>query len=167
MKTVYLISVFIHIISAVVWIGGMTFIILVLVPALRKNVERQTFSKLFHLVGVRFRRIGWISLFLLIATGMFNLNFRGYDMKDLWSGELFSGDFGHVLLQKLIAVVVILVISVVHDFIIGPKASRILTQQPMSPEAARYRKAAAWMGRINFLLGIIVVAMGILLVRGW
>lgn len=167
MKTVYLISVFIHILSAIVWVGGMTFLILVLVPALRNNVDRKTFSTLFHRVGVRFRWIGWISLSLLVLTGIFNLNFRGYDMADLWSGALFSGGFGHLLMQKLIAVGVILAISMIHDFWTGPTATRLSRQDPGSPGAARYRKAAVWMGRVNFLLGLIVVAMGILLVRGW
>lgn len=167
MKTVYLISVFIHIISAIVWVGGMTFLILVLVPALRNNVDRKTFSTLFHSVGVRFRSIGWISLLLLVVTGIFNLNFRGYDMADLWSGALFSGGFGHVLMQKLIAVTVIFSISIIHDFWTGPEATRLSREDPRSGKAANYRKAAVWMGRINFLLGLAVVGMGILLVRGW
>lgn len=167
MKTVYLISVFIHIVSAIVWIGGMTFMIMVLVPALRKNVDRKTFSALFHSVGVRFRKIGWIALLLLIITGVYNLDFRGYDLEDLWTGALFMGEFGHVLMQKLIAFSAILLISIVHDFWIGPTATRLARQDPLSQQTARYRKSAAWMGRINFMLGIIVVAMGIVLVRGF
>jgi len=166
-RILYLLSVFIHITSAIVWIGGMTFIILVLVPVLKRGDFRDNFSKLFHMVGVRFRWIGWISLLFLVTTGIFNLNFRGYDLPDLWSGRLFSGNFGHVLLQKLIAVTVIFIISIVHDFWIGPNATKLAGTNPQSPEGMKYRRLASWMGRINFLLGLIVVAMGILLVRGF
>ncbi len=166
MKILYLVSVFIHILSAIVWVGGMVFLVAILVPVLKNYEDKSLFSKLFHLVGVKFRLIGWISLLLLIITGIFNLDFRGYDMVDLWNGTLFKGTFGHVLMQKLIAVAVILVISILHDFWIGPKATKLATEKPFSPEHMRYRKMASWIGRINFLLGLMAVAMGIVLVRG-
>lgn len=166
MRTTYLLSVWIHILSAVVWIGGMFFIILVLIPIFRRPEYRNIYSKLFHLVGTRFRWIGWISLILLILTGSINLAYRGYNFSDLWSGRVFQGSFGHILFYKLIFVILILILSVLHDFWIGPRATSLALSNPASLESLRFRRTASWIGRINFLLALIIVAFGIMLVRG-
>ena len=41
-----------------------------------------------------------------------------------------------------------------------------MRQQPGSPEALRLRKSASWFGRINVLLGLVAVLMGVMIVRG-
>lgn len=144
----------------------MFFLILVLVPVLRRPEYKSIFSRLFQNVGRRFRTVGWVSLLVLLFTGVTNLLFRGYSASDILSGRVFQGSFGHILLQKLIIVVLIFIISIVHDFWIGPKASALMRQGPGSPEALMYRKAATWLGRVNFILAILVVALAVLLVRG-
>ena len=166
MQILYLVSVWLHIIASIIWVGGMFFLILVLVPVLRRPEFESVFSKLFLKIGRRFRTVGWISLFLLVLTGIINLAFRGYGLSDFLSGRIFAGSFGHVLLQKLILVVLILLISVTHDFWIGPRATALIRREPMSPESRKYRRMAVWLGRLNFILAILVVALAVLLVRG-
>lgn len=144
----------------------MFFLILVLVPVLRSPEYESIFSKLFLKIGRRFRNVGWISLCLLVLTGIINLAFRGYGLSDLMSGAVFAGTFGHILLQKLIAVVLILLISLAHDFWIGPRALALIRQDPRSPESRKYRRMTAWLGRLNFILAILVVALAVILVRG-
>ncbi len=162
----YFISVLIHILSAVVWVGGMFFLVLILIPVLRKPEYQSIFSTLFRQVGVRYRLIGWVSLILLLVTGTINLAYRGYGFSDFFSGLIFRGTFGHILLQKLIFVGIILVLSIVHDFWIGPRTSALIRQDPVSPESMRYRRMASWLGRLNFIMAIIIVALAVMLVRG-
>jgi len=69
----YHISVFIHIISAMIWVGGILFMVLVIVPLLRKKDLKDNAAILVQKVGVQFRLVGWISLILLLITGIFNL----------------------------------------------------------------------------------------------
>jgi uncharacterized membrane protein len=162
----YLLSVWLHILSAVVWIGGMVFLALVLVPVIRRPENRAIAASLIHSTGVRFRWVGWACLGLLIFTGTFNLVYRGFDWVDLWSGRILQGPFGLVLGIKLLLVAAILVFSVLHDFIIGPRATASWQVNPTSPEAMRRRHAAAWIGRINLFSGLVVFALGVMLVRG-
>lgn len=162
----YSVSVWLHILSATVWIGGMAFLVLAVVPVTRQPEFRGLAATLIRLVGQRFRVIGWICLGLLAVTGFANLAFRGFTLESLWTGTLFSGDFGRTLAVKLVLVAAILSLSVLHDFVIGPRASALLQSDPGSPDAARLRRAAAWLGRINLLLAIVVVALAVLLVRG-
>ena len=74
--TLYIVSVWTHIVAATIWIGGMLFLVLVLIPALRGLDNRGLAATLVHHVGVRFRGIGWLSLLLLVLTGAVNLAMR-------------------------------------------------------------------------------------------
>lgn len=166
MRALYLLSVWTHILAVTVWLGGMFFLVLVMVPATRRLEERSTAARLISWTGKRFRWIGWISLSLLLLTGAFNLAYRGYTWADLWSGALFNGFFGRTLGVKLLLVAVVFGLSALHDFVIGPRASQRARRKPGSPEALRYRRAASWMGRLNLLLALVIVLLGVMMVRG-
>ena len=164
--SLYVLSVWIHILAAAFWIGGMLFLVVILVPALRKLEDRQLAVRLVRETGRRFRLAGWIALITLAATGTSNLYLRGVRWPQLMTPEFWKLPFGSVLAAKLSLVLVILVISAVHDFSIGPRASASLQANPTSPEALRLRSLATWFGRLNLLLALIVAACGVMLVRG-
>jgi hypothetical protein len=55
----------------------------------------------------------------------------------------------------------------VHDFYLGPASTRLLqTANPDGRRAAALRRQAAWVGRINALFVLAVLALAVLLVRG-
>lgn len=166
MRTLYLLSVWLHILAAAVWIGGMLFLALVLVPALRRPTYRGTAQRLIYETGLRFRAVGWTALALLVLSGVFNLTFRGYTWDDLWAGGLWQGPFGRTLALKLVLVAFILALTALHDFVLGPRASARLMEDPDSPEARRLRLRASWIGRLNLLLSLLVLALAVALVRG-
>ena len=155
-----------HILAAVVWIGGMVFLALILVPVLRRSEYRDLAASLIHFTGLRFRSVGWGCLGVLFLSGAFNLAYRGVGWTEVWRGETFQGSLGRTLGLKLVLVAVIFLLSAVHDFHIGPRATALWRANPGSPEARRLRQQASWIGRLNLLLALIVVALGVLLVRG-
>ena len=167
MRVVYVLSVWLHILAAVIWIGGMAFLALVLIPVLRLPENRDFAAGLIHATGVRFRWVGWVCLGLLLVTGTINVSFRGFSWTDVGSGRIFQAPLGKALGIKLLLVAVILLISVVHDFLIGPRASVSGQENATLPRARRLRRQASLLGRVNLLLGLIVVALGVVLVRGW
>jgi uncharacterized membrane protein len=63
---VYQLSVFLHILSAIVWIGGILFLALVVVPAMRglPPAERAALS---GAVGRRFRTVGWACIGVVVV----------------------------------------------------------------------------------------------------
>ncbi|MFQ5795545.1 MAG: hypothetical protein ACE5JP_10915 [Candidatus Bipolaricaulia bacterium] len=73
MHVLYLLSVWLHILAAAIWIGGMVFLALILVPVTRRPEHRGIAVSLIHWTGVRFRWVGWICLGLLLLSGIFNL----------------------------------------------------------------------------------------------
>jgi putative copper resistance protein D len=167
MRFFYLLSVWLHILAAATWLGGMLFLALVVVPSLRRPEYQSMAAPFVHRLGVRFRWLGWLCLGLLILSGTFNLIYRGYGWDDLWSGRLWQGPFGQALGIKLFLVAVILVLSAMHDFRIGPRATALWQANPASPEAKRWRRQASWIGRLNLILALVVVALAVILVRGW
>lgn len=98
-----------------VWLEGMVFLVLVLVPVVRRSEYRGHAAGLIHWTGQRFRWIGWGCLILLVLTGTFNLAYRGYGWADVWDGTLWAGAFGRTLGVKLLLVAVVFVLSAVHD----------------------------------------------------
>jgi uncharacterized membrane protein len=164
MHTVYLFSVFLHLIAAMTWVGGMIFLVVVVVPMLRRDRERA--GALMRDMGRRFRPVGWVALVILVVTGVFNVYRRGYGLEDFVTGTVFAGQWGRVLAHKLTLVGVILVMSAVHDFKIGPEATRLMSEGGDPARAEKLRKTASVLGRITFALALAVVALAVSLVRG-
>ena len=133
-----------HVMAAITWIGGMLFIALVLVPVTRRVGDPALRTRLVQEAGQRFRTVGWIALGLLLLSGLGNLWFRPY--------LLGVGRFQ----WKLGLVVLALVLSAVHDFVLGPRAGR-----PGADPALRVR--ASWLARANVVVVVLAVLLGLAL----
>lgn len=164
MPSLYYVNVTIHVLAAMLWLGGMFFLGVVGAPALRAVEPPALRQRLFQELGVRFRTVGWIAITVLVLTGLVNLHYRGWLH---WNGVLASPAFwktsvGTALAVKLLSVVVMLAVSAVHDFVLGPLAGRV---RAGTPEAIAFRKRAAWLARLNALLGVVVVVAAVRLPR--
>jgi putative copper resistance protein D len=135
---------FVHVLAAVTWLGGMLFIALVLVPVTRGLDDAALRGRLVRDSGRRFRTVGWIALGLLVVTGLANLAFR----PELLGAPRFWA--------KAALVALALVLSAVHDFVLGPRAGR-----PGADPAARVR--ASWLARVNVLIVLAIVLLGLAL----
>ena len=165
MPALYYLNVTVHVLAAMLWLGGMFFLAVVGAPALRAVQPPALRQQLFQTLGVRFRAVGWWAIGVLVVTGIINLYYRHWLH---WHGVLGNAAFwgtgpGRTLSAKLGAVGAMLVVSFVHDFIIGPRAGRVA---PGTPEAMRLRRQAAWLARANAMLGLIVVIAAVRLARG-
>ena len=161
--SLYLVNVFLHVLAALVWLGGMFFFALVGAPVLRTIPSDALRAELFSRLGERFRTVGWIAIIVLLVTGTLNLYFRGLlDGDVLGSTEFWSTPFGSALMWKLGAVAVMLVVQAVHDFHLGPAAGRA---QPGTEVALRMRRRAALLARVSALLGLLVLVAAVKLVR--
>jgi putative copper export protein len=165
MHALYLVSVWLHILAATVWIGGMAFLVLVVVPWLRSG-NRASAGTFLRETGERFRNVGWTCFGIVLVTGSFNLWIRGVRLSDFGRSAWLSSAFGQTVLLKLGTFAVVLVVSTVHDFSVGPRASRAIARDPQSPEAHSLRRRASLLGRLNVVLALVLVAAGVMLVRG-
>ena len=166
MQSLYHISVFLHILSAIIWIGGMLFMAMIVVPVTRKPDFQALAGRLFTEMGTKFRNVGWACLILIFITGFLNLTGRFGSMGIMSDPAFWTGPFGGALASKISIFILIVLMSIVHDFFIGPKAAKLLAQNPDDPKAIKLRNAASWFGRINLFLGLLVVYLAIGMIRG-
>jgi copper resistance protein D len=166
MQGLYLVSVFLHMMAAIVWVGGMIFLVIVLVPAIRRPEFGGVAAALVRWSGLRFRWVGWVCFGVLLITGIANLLYRGIGWQELQSAEFWQGSFGYTLTIKLSLVAVILAVSALHDFLVGPRAAAAWQTNPTAAETRCLRRWAVHLGRVNLLLALAVIAFGIMLVRG-
>jgi uncharacterized membrane protein len=166
MRTLYLLSVYIHILSAVVWVGGIAFVVLIVVPYLRSG-DRAVAARVLSATGRRFRTVGWVCFGLILVTGTFNLWSRGVRLENFVDRAWLATPFAHAVVAKLSVFTLVLAVSAVHDFWLGPRATALLERRGPSDEAARMRRHASLLGRANALLALLLVALGVILVRGW
>ena len=162
----YHLSVFIHILAAMFWIGGMLFTVAVLVPASRDKLLKNKKGAFFTLIGKKFSRISWMLFIVLIITGITNLLARGYTLPSLMTAAFWNSYMGSKLFIKLHLFAAVLIISGIHDFYAGPKAAKLIDEQPESAKTKRMRKLSSWLGRLNLLLGLAILYYAIRLLRG-
>ena len=160
----YHLGVTLHVLAALLWLGGMFFLAAVGAPVLRRVEPPALRARLFRELGERFRAVGWACIGVLLVTGTANLWFRGWWGMEVWgSGAFWASRPGRALGWKLAAVAVMVAASAVHDFVQGPRAARLA---PGTPEAVAARSRAAWLARVNAAVGIVLVAVAVRLARG-
>ncbi len=146
-------SLYLHIVAAVLLVGGMLFLSTVLAPYLRTISDPAEKSKIFQAVGGRFRLWGWAALGVLLITGPLNLYLKGISPVAIFDPAFCSTAYGKILVTKLILVLIIITTSLTHDLWLGPAARK----------SKKYSKIALIMGRGNLLIALVIIALAVML----
>lgn len=164
MSSWHYLTVGLHVLAAVLWLGGMFFLAVVGAPVLRRVEPPALRAQLFRQLGMQFRWVGWVAIGVLLMTGILNLHFRGLLAADvLLSAPFWKSGYGSALAVKLTSVAVMLGLSAAHDFVLGPAASQAA---PDSPHARALRRRSAWVARVNVVVGLVLLAAAVRLARG-
>ncbi len=150
------ISLFFHVMAAILWIGGMLFLTLVIAPFLRSLNDRKQQSILYQAVGTRYRFWGWVAIVTLLITGPVNLYLMGISPLLIFNPTFHGTDYGFALMMKLAFVFIIVASSLLHDFWIGPKAR----------QSPKYSKIAKIAGRSNLIIAILIVIFAVFIRTG-
>jgi copper resistance protein D len=152
-------------ILAAFWIGGMLFTAAILVPVSRDKLFVDRRAALFRKAGTLFSRISWVIFMAMIITGWTALLGMGYSSGDLLSSDFWNSPYGGTLLGKLHLFALVLIVSGIHDFWLGPRAVELMESNPDGEITGLFRKASSWVGRFNLLLGLIILWYAVNLVR--
>jgi uncharacterized membrane protein len=157
----------IHLLAAILWLGGMFFIGLVMVPVLRDMEPPQKRIEVLSSAAKRFRTLSWIAIPALLITGVLNAMNRGVTLEMISNGSLFHSHFGKILTIKAAVVLIMLILGAIHDFILGPRLTDIMAGTGPgiydSEKVKTYKVFVSWLARFNALLGISVVALAVML----
>jgi uncharacterized membrane protein len=156
--TVFL--VWLHLLAAISWIGGTIFLSVVLVPVLKREPFASQKALLFRTIAMRFRVVVWGAIAVLLLTGPLLLHQRGIPIAD-------PSGWPMVLVVKLGLVAVLLLLTLTHDLIIGPRVGRIV----QLPTKSRTRfdhtlvQWSPWVARFSLVLALAVLLAAVVLVR--
>jgi uncharacterized membrane protein len=149
-----------HLLAAVAWIGGMLFLSLVLVPMLTREPFASQKALLFQTIARRFRAVVWGAIAVLLSTGPLLLHQRGIPITD-------PSGWPNVLAAKLGLVAILLFFTLAHDLIIGPRVGRVL-QLPTENRTGLDLTLVVWspwIARCSLLLSLAVLFAAVTLVR--
>lgn len=156
MTTLQHVNLFLHLLSAVTWIGGSIF--LMMVGPLLRELEPSASSPFMRAMARRFKIASWHAAILLIVTGIGNLYFdKAFD------------DFGAYMRahpamhMKLTLVVLMILIKYFHDFVTGPRAVKEMEALGNPAEKPRIWHITMSLARLNLILGIAVLYVAVLL----
>jgi copper resistance protein D len=135
--------VWLHVLAAAIWLGGLAFSAHLLVPALLRG-DRAGLA----LLG-RARMSAWTALGLMIVTGLENLRHVGLGRP--W------------VVAKLLAVIVLLALAAHRDFALVPRATGEI-ERGAPPGLAL--NGLRWVDRILLLLAVIALFLGVGVARG-
>ena len=152
--------VWLHMLAAVAWIGGTIFLSVVLVPVLRGEAFASQRSLLFRTTARRFRAVVWSAIAVLLLTGPLLLHQRGIPIAD-------PSAWPTVLAAKLGLVAILLVLTLTHDLIVGPRVGRILRLPAES--RSKFEQAlvlwSPWLARFSLVLALAILFAAVALVR--
>jgi len=152
--------VWLHVLAAVTWIGGTIFLSAVLVPVLRGEAFALQRSLLFRTTARRFRVVVWGAIAVLLLTGPLLLHQRGIPITD-------PSGWPTVLAAKLGLVAVLLMLTLIHDLIVGPRVGRIL-RLPVESRSKMDQVLvlwAPWLARFSLILALVILFAAVALVR--
>jgi len=157
------IIMWIHLISASIWVGGSLFLGIVFSPLLKSmfdSVEERL--QIMIKVGKRFNKIAVPSLIILIGTGLYNSH------QLLIKPELLiATSYGNFLIIKIILVFALIITYVVHVRIIRKEIEdKIMSKQMSSHQIQRLRKKIIILGEITVVLSVAILFLAALLDAG-
>ncbi|HSG05916.1 MAG TPA: CopD family protein, partial [Nitrospiria bacterium] len=108
-------------------------------------------------VGLAARAVGWISLLVLLLTGGLNV----VHLRPSWDSLA-----GQVLLAKISVVGMLVGLTILHDFMLGPRLTAMRRSAGSDdPTVIRLQWTVRWLARTNLLLALSVVFLAVLLAR--
>lgn len=152
--TLRLLFLWLHIIGAAVWVGGMIFLTAILVPYSR-TLPPEMKREVFHEVGIRFRLVAWSAIALLAATGTGLL----WTLPHTWD-QIFQTPFWAVFKVKMVLFTAMLLASAPHDFVLGP-----LQRQAGAAARPQLARLGSWLARLTLLLSLGVLLAAVKLTR--
>ncbi len=157
MSVFHIVILWLHLLGAIAWIGGMIFLSCVLAPLVRNPAAPSEFMAVFRSSARRFRIVVWIAVALLVSTGFRLLHDRGLPLTDLslWPP---------MVRAKVILVAMLLTLTMLHDLVLGPRMREFTARAEAgtSPLAQALVGAIGWLPRAALFLALAVVGVGLL-----
>ena len=161
-------ALWLHILGIALFVGPQVFLAFAWVPVSRDITDMAIRVPAMRKITSRFLVIGLVGLAMILLGGTYLISTwrdyyaipAGIPFNDLRYGKLFS--------YKMTIVLVMLIITALHTFKVGPKQVQLMQDRadgkPVSEEEiARVRKMSMMLSISGLLLTLIIMVFGVLL----
>lgn len=149
-----------HMLATVAWIGGLSALALLVIPAARKSLNAEAYQAFLEPLQQRLQWLGWLSLLVLTATGMFQMS-----ASPNYTGMLaIDNSWAVAILVKHIAIGGMVLVSAYLTWGLGPEMRRLALRMAHNAggteiETARLRRKEQALFWINVGLSIAVLGL--------
>ena len=135
-----------HLMSAILWIGSLGFLMMAVVPALRKSVPSEYFKPLANAIYQRYQKIVGGLMLIILITGGINIVYINRLMKAN-NGEGFTNPYIIALGIKLFFVMCLMTLFLYNViFPPDPQEKTKTGEEEADPEGVPFLRPAFWFG---------------------
>ncbi len=155
------ITPWIHIVAVAVWLGPQFFMFLVTVPAVRVIEDPEVRLRVMRVIVTRFGWLAWAAMGVIVLSGVSNLFQEADEFGHVWDTEY---RYFQIFSTKMALVGLMVILTALHTFVIGPKQLRLLEEmRGDSTEAAGLRRVSIIVSSLALLARIAAVYAAALL----
>jgi uncharacterized membrane protein len=147
-----------HMLSTVLWIGGLTTLVLIVLPAAERTLDAKDYAALLESLQRRLDPLGWFCLAVLAATGMFQMS-----ASPQYKGFLaISNPWAVAILMKHLLFGIMILVGVYLTWGVLPTLRRMALRQSQGVEAPhilRFQQQNLWLLRLNLFLAFLILAL--------
>jgi len=152
-EVLLIISAWIHLFAAVVWIGGIFFILFVALPSARKTLDQP--GPLMGALGKRFVPLANMSILLIFITGIL-MTLTSHTLSEVAS---FSTVWSKTLSIKVITALLMTIVHFYRGLVLTPRISKLMSDGGLSEEVSRLQRLSSNLVKTNFLFGTTVLLL--------
>ena len=132
-----------HLLSAVIWIGGLAFLVMAVTPGLQKAVSKEQIKPITDIFYQHYKKVAGLLLVVLLFTGGINLHYVNQVLtSQTGDGVQHHTKYLTVFFIKLFLVLCLLTLFL-YTVIFKPDDE---AEEGESYEAIPYQRAALWIG---------------------
>lgn len=149
-----------HMLATVAWIGGLVALSLYVIPAARRTLDGDAYVSFLGNVQGKLQRIGWLSLVILIGTGLFQLaahpQYQGFlAIESPWAVAIFI---------KHLVIGLMILSSAYITWVVNPRLQRLALLQMTGKETdagrmTELRRRETLALRVNLWLSVLVLLL--------
>jgi putative copper export protein len=147
-----------HLMAAILWVGGTFTMSLAVQPILRKFLKDSTRFEIYREIGARFKIIMWGCWTTLLLTGLYKL----WEIRE--TPAIFLGAWGRIFAIKMVLVALMVILTLLHTYVWGPQMLNLKDPAQIRTVASKMK---IW-GTVNlFVLTGIIFCAAALRFSGW
>jgi uncharacterized membrane protein len=138
-----------HLVSAVIWIGGIAFLVMAVTPGLKKAVAKEQIKPITDAFYQHYKKVAGVLLVVLLFTGGINLHY----VNQLITLQTGSGVQHHAQYLTVFFIKLFLVLCLLTLFLytVVFKSDDVEEGEEESYEAIPFQRAALWIGLLIIL----------------